>query len=466
MSGSRSSVSVSGSSSLTINPGIFTSISVAGNGKLTLNAGIYVIAGGGFAVSGNGTVSGSGVMIYNAGSAYPNAGGSYGSISFSGNTTVKLSAPTSGPFAGVVIFQSRDNGRALALSGNASLSSGTIYAADAALVLGGNANIPHLTAVVGTLSLSGGAFQLADGASSDFVSSTSNQILFGVLTVAVQDDNGNGIDPNDVARISDAMTYLNAALGSFGVYLSWAAPGTDADVHIHFASSTPYGGASDGVLGFTTASNDVYLVTGWSFYTGTDPSQIGSGQYDFVTLATHELAHTVGLGESSDPNSVMYEYLTPGAVRRTFTDANLALINTDADRFMKAALPAVHGSPMPLAQTTSLAFFSLGGALLVDRAGANLLGGIIVPASIGPQKNGQVATTPGLDGDDSVLVGGTGNDLVIGGSGRNLIVGGFGLDRVAGGGDDHATEQARDQVFAFLDERAQNSESQGSPFSA
>ena len=42
----------------------------------------------------------------------------------------------------------------------------------------------------------------------------------------------------------------------------------------------------------------------------------------------------------------MYEYLTPGTVRRTFTDSNLSLINTDADRFMKVA-----GGPVSLAQT-------------------------------------------------------------------------------------------------------------------
>jgi hypothetical protein len=35
----------------------------------------------------------------------------------------------------------------------------------------------------------------------------------------------------------------------------------------------------------------------------------------------------------------MYEYLSPGAVRRTFTDGNLSAINTAADRFMKAELP-------------------------------------------------------------------------------------------------------------------------------
>src|SRR5262249_52575125 len=144
-------------------------------------------------------------------------------------------------------------------------------------------------------------------------------------------------------RISDAMTYLNTALGQFGVSLSWAAAGTAADVTIHFASSTPEGGAADGVLGFTTADNDVYLVEGWDFYTGSDATQVGAGQYDFQTLAEHELAHTVGLGESSDPGSVMYEYLAPGAARRTFTDANLTAINTDADRFMKVGRNALQG---------------------------------------------------------------------------------------------------------------------------
>ena len=95
------------------------------------------------------------------------------------------------------------------------------------------------------------------------------------------------------------------------------------------------------MLGYTTAQNDVYFVTGWNYSTSTDPSQVASDQFDFMTLAIHELGHTLGLGESQDPNSVMYEYLSPGTVRRDFTDSNLALIDTDADRFMKVAA----GSP-------------------------------------------------------------------------------------------------------------------------
>jgi hypothetical protein len=294
---------------------------------------------------------------------------------------------------------------------------------------------------------SSGAFQLTDGTTSAYVSSTANQVLYGTLTVAVQDDTGNGLDASEVQRIGDAMTYLNEALGSFGVYLSWAAPGMDADVHVHFASSTPEGGAGDGVLGFTTADNDVYFVTGWSFYTGADPSQIGAGQYDFLTLATHELAHTVGLGESNDPGSVMYEYLTPGTVRRSFTDSNLALINTDADRFMKVALPATAGlSAVPGSANATLleAAFSaqppamFPGAfpspLVLGQGNENAFIGMTFAGPVDPHLDGHAATTPALDGDDSVLVGGAGNDLVIGGAGRNLLTGGFGFDQVTENG--------------------------------
>jgi hypothetical protein len=428
---SYAAVSVSGNSTLTINPGLYPSISLSGNGKLTMRPGIYVITGGGFSVSGNGTVSGSGVLIYNAGSAFPSGGGTFGAISFSGNTTINLSPPTSGTYAGVLIFQARDNTRALALSGNATSSSGIVYASNAALVLSGNANLPHLAAVVSALSISGGAFQLADGSTSDYVSSTANQILYGTLTVAVQDDTGAGIDPSEMDRLNDALSYLNTALGSFGVNLSWAAPSATADVHVHFASSTPYGGASAGVLGFTTAENDVYLVTGWNYYTGADPTQMGAGQYDFLTLATHELAHTVGLGESGDPNSVMYEYLSPGTARRTFTDGNLSAINTDADRFMKVEVDATRGPAAALPSRlppSSTVLESAAGSLAVP-----------VPLAPGPMlvtSAGQTLPAPpagallGSNGND-VLLGGAGNDLVLGGQARDVLVGGFGQDAPA-----------------------------------
>jgi hypothetical protein len=215
------------------------------------------------------------------------------------------------------------------------------------------------------------------------------------------------------------------------VNLTWAAAGTAADVHVHFATSTPEGGASDGVLGFTTADNDVYFAEGWNFYTAADPTQVGAGQYDFQTLATHELAHTVGLGESSDPGSVMYEYLAPGTARRSFTDSNLTLINTDADRFMKVGGSAPGGA-LAAGLLTSAAPGSTGSwsGLLPGAGGvAAWTAAPIVPAPAPgvpmlPVGRWLRADMP-ADGGGDILVGGTGDDVLVGGTGQNLLVGGY-----------------------------------------
>ena len=89
-------------------------------------------------MSGNASVTGSGVMIFNAGSKYPSTGGTYGSITLSGNGTCNLSPATSGTYAGIVFFQPPDNTKALTVTGNASGITGTIYAPAAQLSESGN----------------------------------------------------------------------------------------------------------------------------------------------------------------------------------------------------------------------------------------------------------------------------------------------------------------------------------------
>jgi len=422
------------SGNATLNPGVYTSINVSGNSTLTLNPGIYVIAGGGFNVSGNAIIQGAGVMIYNAGSNFVNggaAGGTFGAINVSGQGSFSVTPMTSGPYAGIVIFQSGSasqsgvNTQTITLSGQSMLpGGGMLYAPAASVQISGN-SVFKGSVVASSLQVSGnaGAFQLHQGASSDYLSSTSNQILGGVLSLAVQDDVGTGLDPNEVARLNDAVAYLNESLGVFGVHLSWADSAADADVHIHFASTTPQGGATDGVLGFTTDTNDVYFVSsGWDFYTGSDASGISAGQFDFLTLATHELAHTVGLGESGDANSVMYEYLSEGMARRTFTDSNLSLINTDADRFMKVGGSlAATGMNAPATLTTPARPYAL----------PNDMAAQLGPQLGDPSHYGQVG------GGSDVLVGGSGDDILIGAGGRDLLVGGTGLARNrAARGDD------------------------------
>jgi hypothetical protein len=68
------SVSLSGNSSAALPCGIYSQISASGNANLTLSGGTYVIEGGGLSISGNASVSGTGVMIVNAGSRYRSFG--------------------------------------------------------------------------------------------------------------------------------------------------------------------------------------------------------------------------------------------------------------------------------------------------------------------------------------------------------------------------------------------------------
>ncbi|MFI5386894.1 MAG: MBG domain-containing protein, partial [Fimbriimonadales bacterium] len=155
-SGGAISEVLSGKSKATIHPGVYSQIKVSGNARLTMTAGVYIIEGGGFTVSGKAKVTGLGVTIYNT----SNSGGGYGSVTVNGNGTVSLTAPTSGPYAGILIFQDRNDTRALSFTGNARLTlSGTIYAEKAELAESGHAEIVStstpVSIVVDTMAISG-----------------------------------------------------------------------------------------------------------------------------------------------------------------------------------------------------------------------------------------------------------------------------------------------------------------------
>src|SRR5262249_35792305 len=93
---------LSGGATGSITEGVYCKgISVSGGSKLTLGAGTYILLGGGLNVSGGSTVTGTGVTFFHtAGSGKP-----YGNISLSGGTYVNLSAPTTGPLAGILFYQ-------------------------------------------------------------------------------------------------------------------------------------------------------------------------------------------------------------------------------------------------------------------------------------------------------------------------------------------------------------------------
>jgi hypothetical protein len=99
------------------------------------------------------------------------------------------------------------------------------------------------------------------------------------------------------------------------------------------------------VLGCYSSTGEITILQGWSWYDGSDPTQIGSSQYDFQTVVTHELGHALGLGGSADPNSPMNEVLASGVTRRTpgTADLNTHEPSAGADPERAAFLPIGSG---------------------------------------------------------------------------------------------------------------------------
>jgi Flp pilus assembly protein TadG len=140
---------------MTLSPGVYVGgITIAPTGAVTLQPGTYYMQGGGFSVKGTGTVindvtaGGSGVMIYNDGG---------GAISMSGNSTVKLTPWTTGPYAGITLFQNPTSASQISITGNGSSTSisGAIYGASANLNIAGNGGQIGSQIIVSTLTLKG-----------------------------------------------------------------------------------------------------------------------------------------------------------------------------------------------------------------------------------------------------------------------------------------------------------------------
>src|SRR5262249_39768868 len=112
------SVSLSAGSK-TISPGVYQNISLSGAANLALNPGTYVILGQ-IAASGQAQITGTGVSLYLACSAYPTpcAAGAHGAgLAVSGTVAFHLSAPTSGCLP-LAISADPHNASTINLSGN------------------------------------------------------------------------------------------------------------------------------------------------------------------------------------------------------------------------------------------------------------------------------------------------------------------------------------------------------------
>lgn len=124
-----------------LDPGVYCGgITVSGSGvSASLNPGIYVLNGGGLVVSGGASISGAGVMFYNTASGSY----SYKPIAISGGSATSLSAPTTGVYSGILIFQDRAVGTGYqeTISGGSAASfTGAVYVPRSKLVYSGGSS--------------------------------------------------------------------------------------------------------------------------------------------------------------------------------------------------------------------------------------------------------------------------------------------------------------------------------------
>jgi len=149
----QSGFNVTNHATTTIDPGTYCG-DIRVSGTLNLNPGMYIVKGtssGGLTVTGQGTLSGSGVSFYFE----------TGTVNFAGGASVNLSAPTSGIWQGVLMFQARGNTQAASLVGGSSqLTSGILYFPNAQLSYKGGSSsvVQNATIISDTLNLVGNSY--------------------------------------------------------------------------------------------------------------------------------------------------------------------------------------------------------------------------------------------------------------------------------------------------------------------
>jgi hypothetical protein len=137
--GSLTQAIVNGSQNAVFNPGRYCGgITINGSATATFNPGLYIVDGS-MLVNGGDTVSGNGVTFYF----------SSGSLTMNGSSSANFVAPTTGTYAGILIFQKPTDTNTVIVNGNStSVWQGTLYAPGAQLLLNGGSNLAAYTIVV------------------------------------------------------------------------------------------------------------------------------------------------------------------------------------------------------------------------------------------------------------------------------------------------------------------------------
>jgi hypothetical protein len=149
---------------VTLVPGVYRSIKTTGDTNIVLGPGTYVITGE-FGSSSNGSITANGVTLFfacsdNKAPYYKDCkstGESGGNLSLTSNAGLTISGPASGPYKNLPIFYDRNNTSNLDLTSSGSVSTtGTIYAASAAMNVESSGSSFSSLLVVDTLKVSSG----------------------------------------------------------------------------------------------------------------------------------------------------------------------------------------------------------------------------------------------------------------------------------------------------------------------
>ncbi|HUY32931.1 MAG TPA: PKD domain-containing protein [Pirellulales bacterium] len=442
------------SGTVTLQPGTYVGgIHVSGTSNVTLISGIYYLEGGGFVVSGGATVTGNGVMLYNAtGNGGDNGldetngqNDGAGGIHVRGNASVTLTPPTSGTYEGVAIFQARTLSIPVRLAGDATWNiAGTVYVPTAAMHVSGHETTDNAILVGG----SGAEFIAQDM----FVSGHASFTLTADAGNRSYDPNAmlvaggpaahpSGMPPLTLAEVAPVLQQALADWQAAGIDAATLAAMAQVTIHVTTLPAPYLGQAAPGSIWLDSTAE------GYGWFTGGSSATPPAGEIDLLTVVSHELGHLIGL-QDGDGAPLMAQSLAPG-VRIVPSAADLLAAHTTLAEPPEPPTGGLRPPLAPLAAPAPVAGSPAGGSLAANLLGGDQpgyllfgapgaaapvreLGNPLAGASTGTSLQGVTAISGSLPAaDDDILIGGEGTDLMIGGAGQSLLVGGIGRGQQA-----------------------------------
>ncbi|MBC7520393.1 MAG: Tad domain-containing protein [Sandarakinorhabdus sp.] len=126
--GNGSALNVAPNGTKSIGPGTYKSVDI--KGTLNMSPGVYYINGGSFSANSQATIIGTGVVIILTSSTAATNPSSIATADINGSANIQLTAPTSGTYAGVLMYQDRralDSGTNKVNGNSTSILQGALY---------------------------------------------------------------------------------------------------------------------------------------------------------------------------------------------------------------------------------------------------------------------------------------------------------------------------------------------------